>query len=196
MSHEDVILHGFAPSTYVRSARLACVDKDVAYRLAPLDFKGASHLALHPFGKMPILEHGAVRLFETAAILDYVDATFDGPSRTPTGTVPRARMRQWMSAAADVVYPDVVSALLVEGGPDEVAVARARERLAVLDGVLGEGRYLAGDALSLADLYVLPMVSFAAAQPAGDAILDGLGRLAEWRASLEDRPGFSATLAS
>ncbi len=196
MSHDELTLYGFAPSTYVRTARLACVDKGVPHQLAPLDFKAPSHLALHPFGKMPVLEHGDVRLFETAAILDYVDGTFDGPSRTPSAPLGRARMRQWMSAAADVLYPTVVGAMLVDGGPDEAAVANARERLAVLDRALDGARFLAGDALSLADVYVLPMVTFAASQPAGPTILDGLDRLSRWRESLEERPGFSTTMAS
>jgi len=190
-----ITLFGFPPSSFTRSARLACVAKGVDYSLAPLDFKSASHFERHPFGKMPVMEHGDVRLFETAAILDYVDAAFDGPALMPTSTLERAVARQWMSAAADSVYDDVVG-ILHGDGPTDDEVAVARSRLAPFDRALAESTHLAGDAMSLADLYVLPMVTYAAVSSVGDALLADAPNLRRWREALEARDGFSDTLSS
>jgi len=40
-------IFGFAASTYVRTARLVCLEKDVPYELLALEFGAASHRALH-----------------------------------------------------------------------------------------------------------------------------------------------------
>ena len=94
----DVILHGVAPSTYTRTARLTCEGKGVSYQLEPVEFGSARHLALHPFGKIPILEHGSTRIFETLAIARYVDEAFKGPALQPADAKGRALMTQWISA--------------------------------------------------------------------------------------------------
>ena len=60
--------YGFAPSTFVQSARLIAAEKSTSHEIAPLEFHQPSHFALHPFGKMPAMEHDGVRLFEVAAI--------------------------------------------------------------------------------------------------------------------------------
>ena len=81
----DPILYGPAFSTYARSVRLALEEKGVPYVLEEIDiFSGANatpeYLARQPFGKVPALEHDGFRLYETGAILRYVDEAFDGPS--------------------------------------------------------------------------------------------------------------------
>ena len=61
----DVIVYGFAPSTYVRTARLALEEKGVAHELSPVEFGSDAHLMLHPFARIPAFAHGDVRLYET-----------------------------------------------------------------------------------------------------------------------------------
>ncbi len=51
-------LHGFAPSTYTRTCRMAALEKGVDHDLVPVAYGEPSHLALHPFGKMPAMSHG------------------------------------------------------------------------------------------------------------------------------------------
>ncbi len=90
----DIVIHGLAPRTYTRTARLACEEKGVPHRLEPIEFGSARHLALHPFGKIPILEHGDVRVFETLAITRYVDEAFKGPALQPADAKGPAVMTQ------------------------------------------------------------------------------------------------------
>src|SRR5687767_4314542 len=81
----NVALYGFPLSTYVNVARLVLTHKGVDYVFHDLEAEmgGPRHLALHPFNRVPILEHGDFRVYETAAIIAYIDDAFSGPSLTP-----------------------------------------------------------------------------------------------------------------
>ena len=71
-----VIIHGVPGSPYVRKVLLACEEKGAPYRLAAMAFgagKSPEHLAGQPFGRMPWIEHDGFWLYETDAIIRYVD---------------------------------------------------------------------------------------------------------------------------
>lgn len=201
----DVVIHGFAPSTYTRTARLVCEEKGVLHRLEPVEFGSARHLALHPFGKIPILEHGDVRVFETLAIARYIDEAFKGPALQPADAKGRAIMTQWISAVLDYVYPTVVRGLILprlvfpsRGVPvDEAAVKanlpKVEDMLAKLDGALASSRFFAGDALSLADLFVLPILPYLGMIPDSQTMIPKLARLRSWQDMMLARHSAPAT---
>lgn len=75
----SVTLHGWRHSLYTQAARVVLAEKGVAYALAELDpftDPQAARTAGHPFARVPVLRHGAFRLFETQAIAAYADAAF------------------------------------------------------------------------------------------------------------------------
>jgi glutathione S-transferase len=51
------------------------------------------HLARHPFGKVPVVDHDGFRILETSAIAPYLDEVLPGPSFMPDNAKDRARMR-------------------------------------------------------------------------------------------------------
>ncbi|MCA9673055.1 MAG: glutathione S-transferase [Myxococcales bacterium] len=183
---KPITLFGFAPSTYTRSARMACIEAGVAHQLAPLEFKQPSHLALHPFGKMPALSHGDVVLYETLAICSYVDSLAAGELLGGDDALARARVLGWCSVAIDYSYPALVSPLHDERIAAE-ARAAARAHLETLDGLVDEATFLVGGAPTLADLMLYPMVEFAAGK-LGASAFEGLPSLLRWRAAVADRP--------
>ncbi len=73
----------------------------VDVELGPLEFKKPSHLALHPYGKLPAFEHEDVRLFETLAIVTYLDRVFGGSKLTPSDPVTQAHRLQWISGGGN-----------------------------------------------------------------------------------------------
>ena len=179
---DQLRLYGADYSVYVRIARLALQEKGVVYDLVPVDIFAkdgipASHLARHPFGKIPVFQHGDLDLYETGAITRYVDEAFDGPALQPTDTKARARMNQIISIADGYVYPHLVWGLYVEcmekptrgevPDADRVEKARgvARISLDVLAGLLSAQRWMCGDRLTLADLYLAPMIAYALEVP-------------------------------
>jgi glutathione S-transferase len=96
----DPIVYGFPRSTFVNIVRLILTHKDVAYGFHDLEpvMGKQEHLALHPFDRVPILRHGDFTVYETSAIVFYIDETFPGPRLTPQHVRARGRMNQWISA--------------------------------------------------------------------------------------------------
>lgn len=183
----DVLIYGIIRSTYVRSARWALEEKGVPYRLVapgegnPLAaVKEAPHLARHPFGKIPALEHGAVTLYETAAITQYTDEAFEGPALQPSDVLERAEMRQWISVANSYLDPALMGAYVFnyvranmepEKADIEPALPQMDYCFKVLDQAL-EGRdYLAADHLTLAEIIIAPMAGAAAFFPEGKELM-------------------------
>ena len=82
----EFVVHGIIGSPYVRAVLLGLEEKGRSYRLAPLPAGGhraAEHLARHPFGRVPAVEHGDFHLYETQAVLRYLDRLFPQPALTP-----------------------------------------------------------------------------------------------------------------
>lgn len=197
-----VRLYGFPRSTYVIIARLVLTHKGVAHDFHDLesDMGSAKHLALHPFDRVPILEHGDFRVYETSAIIAYIDDMFEGHTLTPSDPQRRALMNQWISNLNAYYYPYLVyhlgherlvfPALGIESDEKVVAAALPRIRLAldVLEQELQHGRdFLVGD-LSLADFMLLPSIGSLARSPEGTDMLMSHPRIGAWRARMEALP--------
>jgi glutathione S-transferase len=202
------VLYGPAYSTYVRTARLVLEEKGVAYNLEEFDFlKGMpeEHYARHPFGKVPAFEHDGFWLYETGAIVRYVDEAFEGPSLQPDDVRLRARMVQIMSIVDSYTYGPVLGQIviqrlvvpLMDGKPDEAAIEAgvpgARKSLGVLEGLLGDQVFLAGSRLSLADLHLAPIMTYFALTPEGDAVLADMPRLRRWFDGMSARETMART---
>ena len=92
----ETIVYGFPRSTFVNIVRLVLTHKDVAYRFEDLEpvMGRSEHLALHPFNRVPIFRHGDFTVYETRAIVGYIDEVFAGARLTPQNPHARARMNQ------------------------------------------------------------------------------------------------------
>src|SRR2546423_403030 len=103
----EVFVLGFPRSTYVHIVRLMLTHKGVSYTFRDLEREmgSASHLALHPFDRVPILQHGDFTLYETSAIATYVDEAFEGPGLQPKDVRARARMYQCINYVNSYYYP-------------------------------------------------------------------------------------------
>ena len=158
---------------FARRAVLATLEeKGAFYRLAPAalgTLRSPEHLALHPFGRVPVLEHDGFRLYETQAILRYLDRVLPTPALTPSDPGRAARMNQVMNVNDWYLYQGVGDVIIfhrivgprVTGlMPDEAAIEAALPKAHVvfngLAQLLGEQRWFAGDAISLADLMIAP----------------------------------------
>lgn len=183
---KELTLYGFAGSTYTKTALMVAAEVGATVELKPLEFKKPSHLAMHPYGKMPVMIHDGLTLFETLAIAWYIDQNFGNGALCPRESVAHAKMLQWISAAIDYAYPDLVKALLVDA-PPSTAYAQAGEQLKLLDTALKHSAYFAGDRLTLADLFLYPMVEFALSK-LSEKPAPGLASLERWRSAVATRP--------
>jgi glutathione S-transferase len=202
------IVYGPAGSTYVWSARLALAEKGVAHQLVDVGIgahREEPHLARHPFAKVPAFEHDGFTLYETQAILRYIDEGFPSAPLQPTDLHQFARMNQiigivdayaWPSIAAGILFNRMLAPRL--GLPvDETAIAEAlpRARLCVseIERLMGDQQFLAGERLSLADLMVIPLLSYFSRVPEGAAPLAEHPVLRAWIARMEGRQSFQVT---
>ena len=188
---DDIRIHGFAGSTYVQTARLVSEEKTIRYALAPLEFRSESHRALHPFLRMPVLTHGKLRLFETLAICVYLDGNFPGPRLVPEALENRCLTLQWISAANDYMYGALVRGLVKAETPSEDALTAARQVLEVVDAELSRRDYLGADQITLADLFVAPMVGFALSKPRAAELVRQYAAIVKWHERMSRRKSFA-----
>lgn len=192
---DPVHLHGYRYSVYSRIARLVLLSKKVEHRTIEVDpFAELSeeYLRLHPFGRVPVLTHGVFRLFETSAITRYVDRAFEGPSLQPEGAAALARMDQVIAVIDSYAYWPMVRQVSSHaffrpylGEPssrDEVdaGLEASRKVLSFLDGVAGEGEVLTGQAVTLADCHLAPMMDYFVRAEKGKAALSTHLALQKW----------------
>jgi glutathione S-transferase len=203
-------LFGADYSVYVRIARLCLVEKGIEYELVPLDIFAAGgppagYLARHPFGRIPAFEHGAFSLYETGAIARYIDEAFKGPKLQPLDVEHRARCNQLISIADSYAYPQLVWGIYVErvSKPDRgvpadeeklaAAVSKARSCLSAMSDLMGDGPWLVGEQLTLADIYAAPMLDYFLMTSEGAALIHQFDNLKEWWARIASRPSMTAT---
>jgi len=74
-------IHGLSPSPFTRTVRLACHEKGIDYEM--VDAMPNTIGALNPFGKIPAITHGELTLYESIAILRYLERVFPGPKLWP-----------------------------------------------------------------------------------------------------------------
>jgi glutathione S-transferase len=161
----------------------------------------AAHLALHPFNRVPILQHGDFTLYETSAIAAYVDEAFEGPALQPKDVRMRARMNQWISSVNSYYYPYMVYHVSHErnvfpqlGIPsDEKVVAHALPKvevaLRVVERELGHGKeYLLGSDLTLADFFMLPSTNAFGFAEEAKAMYSKYPVFRQWRERMEALP--------
>lgn len=204
----EFIVHGVPGSPFMRAVEVALHEKSAPYRvraIAPGESKSPEYLSLHPFGRIPAFEHGDFRLYETQAILRYIDDVIPSPPLEPADPRLAARMNQILGindwyffplVARAIVFNRIVGPKLLNLPVDEAAIAAAvpegRRCIGELERLLGEQRFLAGDQLTLADVVLAPQLDFFAATPEGSSLLAGT-RLNAWLTRMNARPSMIAT---
>ena len=205
----EFVVHTVPGSPFARSVLATLEEKGTPYRLAPLPpgaSKSPEHLARHPFGRVPVLDHGEFRLYETQAILRYLDRTLPQPPLTPSDVKRLARMDQVMNindwylfhgVGNVIIFHRVIGPKLMGLEPDEAAIdaamPKARTVFNELARLLDGQRFFAGDALSLADLIVAPAVAFFTAAPEWAELGKPHANLVAWLERMEARPSMQAT---
>ena len=207
------IIYGPAYSTYARTVRLALEEKGVDYDLVEVDLlagatKRPEHLARQPFGKVPAFEHEGFELYETDAIIRYIDAAFPGPELEPTDAKGKARMAQAINIIGGYAYPCMIGQIFIQRAvmpmmgntADEAAIAaaipQAETCIKALEQLIDGNPYLAGDRLSLADLLLIPVYDYVAQTPEGGKLLADAPNLRRWWDGVRTRASVTKTRPS
>jgi len=202
---EEVIVYGDQRSTYVRTVLMACEEKGVAYQSQRMVPHSEELMALNPFGKIPAFRHGELVLHETSAITRYLDEAFQGPPLQPADIVARAHMNQWISSVEDYIYEWMVRRYLLQylfpsgedGTPDRSTIDASTEviqkQLAVIDAAYGGRQFLIGESQTLADLFLLPILSYLKEMPEGSRMMAELPNIGIAWSAAAGRDSFKRT---
>lgn len=190
-------LHYHPMSTYSRRVCMALLEKNIPHELVVVDMAARKHrepayLALNPYGRVPTLQDGDFLLYESTAILSYLERQYPEPALAPADPRERALLDMHMKLcdiqmarqAGVIMFP---MRFLPKERWDEKAMAQAKseieKHLAILERQIGERQFLVGDRYSLAEICYTPFVQFfplmqIAAPPA----------VARWIARMQERP--------
>src|SRR5271170_7785439 len=175
---------GSTRSTYTRAVRMACEEKGIDYVLTEAELGAPEIFAIHPFGKMPVMRHGDVELFESKAIADYLDRCFPGPSVFPSEPLYAALTEQWVSLVNTLIDRTLIRTYLLayaapktaDGKPDRQAIEgitpALREQIQVLNEAVAKTGYLVGDRFTFADINLLPILYYVRLVPEGAEALN------------------------
>ena len=184
-----LVSHALCP--YVQRIAIALAEKGVPHERITVDLaaKPGWFLALSPLGRTPVLRVGEAALFESAAILEFLEETQPHPLH-PADPVERARHRAWIGFASECLN-DIAG---FYSAPDTATLERKaaalHARFRVLQGQLGSGPWFAGDRFSLVDAVFAPVFRYFDTfdRIADFGVFDGLSGMAEWRRALAGRP--------
>jgi glutathione S-transferase len=173
--------------------------------------KSPEYLALNPRGKVPTLKDGDFVLYESLAIMTYLDREYPEPpifGRTPqeAGTIGRA-VSEGASYLCDpigkVVAPLFTGSAAERESEIRAAATTVHEELAQLEALVAKSQWLAGAAITAADIVVFPWIPSLLRAAAKDAAkpfdlrflpFDArYPHLAAWVKRIEAIPGYERT---
>jgi glutathione S-transferase len=195
---------GSARSTYTRVVRMVCEEKGIEYVLTETPL--GAPVGIHPLGKMPVLRHGDVELFESKAIATWLDRSFPGPLIFPTDPHLAALTEQWVSLVNTVMDRTLIRTYvfayivpMISGGkPDreaiEAVMPAVREQLGILDRAVANTDHLVGEQFTFADINLMPILHRVGQFPEGAEALAATSHLARYYDRHASRPSFVRTV--
>jgi len=179
--------------------QLTLAEKGLSWEEIPVayDKKPAEFLAKNPRGQVPTLVHGDVAVYETNAILEYIDLAFPDPPLMPANPGARAACLVRINEASNYVMAAFMAVWRHRMSKGDEArgkelVGEIKAELTRWEGYLERagGSFLCGDAFSLADISLYPYIAGAMR---GGLPMDDLPRLRAFYEATSARPSVVKT---
>ncbi|KIK77937.1 hypothetical protein PAXRUDRAFT_834790 [Paxillus rubicundulus Ve08.2h10] len=204
-------LYGSTTSTKTRTIAQICKEKNIPYELITVNLpageqKSPAHLAIQPFGQVPVIDDDGFILYESRAIARYLAAKYADqgtPNLIPTDPKELAFFEQAASIELSHFEPHALGVLIekvLKGRkgllPDESAVTRhlaaLNDKLDVYEVILAKQNYLAGDHVTLADLFHLPFGTMLEGPGLGYDVFKRRPNVSRWWDDISNRPSWLA----
>ena len=195
-------------SPFCRKVRLSLAEKKLEVELVEERYweQDADFLRRNPAGKVPVLKMDGRMMAESAAICEYIEERHPDPVLMPRNPEARYEVRRIVSWFDDKFHQEVTSKLLYErvnkkmmgrGYPDSKNVkagAKAvKYHLDYMGWLLDQRRWLAGDAMTLADFAAAAHLS--SLDYISDVDWHRNANVKDWYAKIKSRPAFRSILA-
>jgi glutathione S-transferase len=160
------------PRGFVRDLRLrwACEEADLSYtvRTIPFEDRETNHLARQPFGQVPFLNDGELKIFESGACLLHLARKSD--KLMPPDPAGATETVQWTIAALNSIEMVTVPwwFLKMSGDADNELTGWMGKRLDQLETILSEREWLAAGRFTVADLLMADVLRISEVRSFGD----------------------------
>ena len=208
----NLTVYGTPVSTYVRTVRLLLEEAGATYDLKAIDiFNGENqspdYLAKNPFGKVPTLEVDGEFIYETTAITSYLDTIVANHKFTPSEPLLQSRMRQIVSIVDSHLYAPAIVSIVIQrlivpsqGGQTDLevvkaAVAPAKMALEAIESLTVGSPYLLGDAVTIADFFLIPIFTYFSKTPEYEAAIAETPKLRTWWSQVSQLPSVQKVCA-
>jgi len=207
--------HWISGSPYAWRALLALESKGFEYESLRMDPEQGTHkepqfLAINPRGQVPVLQDGDVVVYESLAIMEYLEHLRPDPNLMGSNAIEAAAVMQCISEFDNYVFKalfEIVRPILfTDENPQladlESAMAATHRELQLFEDRLSVSHYLASNRVTAADLSFVPVLQYllraAEKQTVSD---DGLGflpldktypKIAAWQQRIEALPAYDA----
>jgi glutathione S-transferase len=201
------LYNSMGPNPHV--VRMFLAEKGLDIPLEKIDLMGGANrqapfLAVNPAGQLPALElDDGTALAEITVICEYIEETHPTPPLIGTTALERAETRMWVRRVdLNVCEPMANGFRYAEGLPlfqnrmrclPEAAPglkAIAQDKLTWLNGLLGDGPYIAGDRFTLADIMLFCFLTFGVG--VGQPLNTDNKHVIAWFERVKERPSASA----
>jgi len=197
-----ITLHGIFGSPFVRAIRIALMEKELDWNWAPFKLGEQSqepYASLHPFGKIPALTDDGFELYETQAMLRYIDRAAAAHPLAPIDHKAAARMDQLLGIVDCYLWPNVsrpigfnrIIAPRIGVAPDEQAVVNAlpfaKMTIGAIARLMPQRGYMVGDNLTLADIAHIPHLDWLQQIPEVAVMFDDHPVLMKWLGNMRER---------
>mgnify|MGYP002777026399 CR=1 FL=1 len=194
-------------SPFCRKVRLTLAEKRIEVELVEERYweQSPDFLRRNPAGKVPVLKLDSRILSESQAICEYVEETNPSPPlmpRDPDGRYEVRRLCAWFDdkfhgeVTSKLVYERINKKVMAQGYPDSKAVksgaAAIKNHLDYMAWLLDQRRWLAGDAMTLADFTAAAHLS--CLDYISDVDWNRQAVVKDWYAKIKSRPSFRTLL--
>ncbi|KAF4628458.1 hypothetical protein G7Y89_g9695 [Cudoniella acicularis] len=206
-------LHCLPSSTCSRRVLVTLEEAGIPYEIVDVNLfageqKGASHLKLQPFGKIPVLDDDGFILYESRAICKYIAKKYGKGKLIPQDGDLKAfalfeqacsvELCQYDGPSFKICYEKVFKQMRGQGPPDEAILEPARKEIeivfAVYENTLSKQAYLAGDELTVVDLYHLSNGNYI--RGVGEkGLFEKFPHVEKWFSGLENSESWKKTIS-
>ncbi|CAK8566211.1 unnamed protein product [Lathyrus sativus] len=188
---------------------LAClIEKGIEFEIVHVDLdkgeqKQPEYLLLQPFGQVPVIEDGDLRLFESRAIVRYYAEKYAdrGPDLLGTTLEEKAVVNQWLEVEAhnfdDLCFNIMFNLVILPrmGKTGDIGLVQSSEEklekvFDVYESRLSKSTYLAGDNFSLADLTHLPGIGHLIEEAKMGHLVSERKNVSAWWEKISSRPAW------
>jgi len=203
-------LYGLKMSTCTRRALLVLEEKNAHFEFKEVNLQKGEHkspefLERQPFGVIPVLYDDDFKVYESRAIVRYLDETLPGVSLTPKDPKHRALVEQWISIEmsyhkkADEIVGELMFSKMFGRTPN-MANVEAHSKVVhdlykIMDKHLAGKTYLVGDSFTIADLVFMPYLDYLLKCEGFGNVLDAYPNVKHWWTTISSRPAWKKVAA-